>query len=106
MMDDPTPEILTIPPWLRAMIDQRLSELEDYFGGKAPNVPIVLIPLTEKPEGVDRDYWDRVCDNCGTYVAPNTDMFWVGHVSQEWQGSQVIICYGVCGNCKGEPVDV
>ena len=97
------------PPWLTALIDQRMALMEAELGPAATALSsefgMVMTLLTEPPEDASQEtfeQWDRRCDRCGKFCAPGEDFF-VGHTARELQGARVIITFGVCATCKALP---
>lgn len=96
-----------LPPWLRAMVDQRLalmSEMMDPDLVKDAGPSVVMTPLTEPGEGATQEElerWDRTCDRCGKDCTEN-HLFYTGNLTEDWQGIQVIFTFGVCHKCRYE----
>lgn len=93
------------PSWLVAAIDQRVELLKkgltiaEAFG----DFQVAMMALKEPPEGCTREQfarWEQSCDNCGKHVP---DQLWSGSASKEIHGTQVIICFGSCTECKDLP---
>lgn len=63
-------------------------------------VPLIVTPLTEPPEGASqRQYlqWDRTCDCCGKHCAYPKHNFYTGQVQRTSKaGVLVIISFGIC----------
>ena len=105
MTEQPTPT----PPWLTAMVDERMAFMETELGSAAAALTnefgLVMTLLTEPPEGVSEaefQRWDRRCDRCGRFCTVGEDFF-VGHTARELAGVRVLITFGVCPTCKDLP---
>jgi hypothetical protein len=88
------------PPWLTAMIDQRLKAAEQAFEyARIAGNTVLMMTLTDPEEDTDiaRQYWNESCDNCGRW-SPTS--LWPGHKTLEHDGIQVVITFGVCPDCK------
>ena len=98
-----------IPPWLDAMIDQRLAKLSEAGVFRSPAVAIANIVMTSLTEPLDYDEpqvraaWERTCDGCGTYCQPDDDFFTGSATKERDRGDgsklQVVITFGFCGEC-------
>lgn len=94
----------SLPPWLRALVDQRLAAVRNTLGNRwsIGQPPVIMTPATEPREGATEEEfnrWDRTCDSCGTYVPP-PGKFFTGHHATEWKKFQIIVSFGVCEDCK------
>lgn len=92
--------IVSLPPRLQAMADQRVALLHDVIPEGLPHT-VVMTPLTERPRHMDRERWERTCDNCGVYVPEGRD-FYTGTTTDMLKGRQVIIGFGLCRTCVPE----
>lgn len=108
-------EIIVTPPWLNAMVDQRLALMKDTLThhGQIPEeyvalsiglqYSVMLTPLTEPAEGASRrqqERWERSCDRCNRYV-PKGRKFFTGYCNREAFGTTVTFMYGACPDCAG-----
>lgn len=112
-------EVIVTPPWLSAMVDQRLAMMKDVFTnhGLIPEAMVALMigakytvmmtPLTEPPEGASRkqqERWERSCDRCKRFV-PKGRKFFTGYCNREAFGTTVTFMYGACPDCAGKKED-
>lgn len=99
------------PAWLVAMVDQRLTFMQEKMGGRDLDLSgqYVVTPVSEpgssddpnetiSPEQMER--WDRSCDRCGEY---RPDDLYTGHVTREAFGTTVTFTFGVCPTCAELP---
>ena len=93
------------PPWLTAMIDQRMALMEQELGPAVDGLQsygVVLTLLTEPPEGSSHavaERWERSCDRCGLYC-PDDAEFYTGHATRELGGAKVMVAFGMCPACR------
>lgn len=85
------------PPWLSALVDQRMSQLHPVLPNLGPiGIDMALTSLRGMPESIkDIDIWERTCDHCGAYTPPG-DLFYTGHVIRQKDGLDVMLVFGVC----------
>lgn len=91
------------PPWLTALVDQRLALVEESGVPAAASalgkIPLIVTPLTEPPPNathVQHSRWDRTCDGCGEYC-PYPKDFYTGQVQRTTStGILVVMFFGVC----------
>lgn len=99
------------PPWLIAMVDQKLALMEDVLGAAldaqrddvVADYAVIISPLAEPEEGASAQEmarWERTCDNCATFC-PGLN-FWTGHVVRDFHGRQVIFTFGACSKCASK----
>lgn len=97
------------PPWLTALVDQRMALMKSkgVFEIAEDTKPMIFTHVTEPAPGVTsraRDEWERTCDNCGRYCRPESKgggmEFYTGHVVRNVEGRQVLLAYGVCNDCR------
>jgi hypothetical protein len=92
------PQGAPIPDWLNAKVEEHLTALEPALRGAAlQSIGFCMTPLTEPPEGVDFDYWDRCCDRCGKHCP---DEFFTGAIQRRRHGVLVMVAFGVCPEHK------
>lgn len=98
--------LLEHPPWVTAMVDQRLAQMREAVGGSLAvfaltGASVVMTMLTEPPEDATRkqiNRWERACDRCGVYCPGS---FYTGAIQREVEGIQFAIAYGACPLCAG-----
>lgn len=94
------------PAWLLAAVDQHLARIKGTVGTNLDRLtevmPIITTPLTEPAPGASKEEmerWERVCDNCGTYVEEGV-IFFTGSVQRTIGKMPVLIFFGCCRTCK------
>ena len=89
-----------LPPWLTALVDQRLALMAEHLTGLPFNPgQLIMSPLTEPDENAtdaERARWDRTCDRCGKFCT-DSDNFYTGHLMRTLRNGQpVYLLFGVC----------
>lgn len=98
--------IMDQPPWLLAKIDQLVARMKESGASKeyfdTIGIEVVLVMLTEPPEGATDDEvarWEASCDNCGRW-SPRDLMS--GSATRHAFGRRLLIGFGVCPVCFKE----
>lgn len=90
------------PAWLRAQLDQLLAHLADAMPPGPIAADIVMVMLSEPPEGSSQaeiERWERSCDNCGHWCAPGEDLMMGMSMEQLPNGIPVQVSFGACRQC-------
>ncbi len=93
------------PPWLKAKVEQRLAFLIEHGAldvARESGAPFIMTFLDEgDPDmtAAERERWERTCDGCGRYI-PGDGEFYTGHIKRDIEEVQVLMAFGVCGECK------
>ena len=51
----------------------------------------------------EQELWERTCDNCGRYIAPDSasgEDYYTGYTVRNIEDIQILLAFGVCGTCK------
>lgn len=97
------------PDWLVPKIDQRMEWLVETGGikvAKDGGAPFIFTFVDEGKSEMtlrERERWERTCDNCGVYT-PDDGEFYTGYISRIVDDIQVLMAFGVCSNCKNNPM--
>ncbi len=91
------------PAWVTARVDQLIAKVRHVLGEDVtfPQT-LVMTPLTEPDENsspAEWEVWERTCDNCGKHC-PHPEKFYSGHVVRHVFGTQMLITFGVCSDCR------
>lgn len=94
-------ELLPIPTWAIAKIDQKLALMEPTLP-LLPKQAAIITSLTEPPENpTPKQYktWDRSCDCCGAFVPPGQNL-WTGQILYIHNDQRIHFSFGLCEMCK------
>jgi|KBSMisStandDraft_5_1062788.scaffolds.fasta_scaffold25890_7 hypothetical protein len=96
-------------PWLKNMTDQRV-ELMVKEGAidiaRESSTLFIMSLLDEGDEDMteeEQELWERTCDNCGRYIAPDSasgEDYYTGYTVRNIEDIQILLAFGVCGTCK------
>lgn len=93
------------PLWLVIKVDQRVAFMVEHGAldiARQSGAMVVMSFVDEGPEHmtkVERERWERTCDGCGTYISEDGE-FYTGHMSRTIEDVNIMLAFGVCGDCK------
>lgn len=91
------------PPWLDAMVDQRMAMLAEMVSEEEAAVfDIITFQLTDPPSPEGAERWEETCDGCSTYVPGE---LYNAVVIRRHGGTLVHVMFGVCNDCREKVIE-